>query len=66
MKRVLWLLLSVLLVFIFGAVGCSKVTPDSTVSVVNQCLQCHTDEATLQELAVEEEDPEAEASSGEG
>lgn len=66
MKQVRWLVLPLIVIPILAAIGCSEVSPTPGTSQVNNCLICHTDEATLQELAVEEEHPMPEASSGEG
>ena len=68
MKRLFLLAIGFLFLITFAASGCidDVVSPSPGVEVVSACVTCHTDKEVLQELAVEEEEEESEATTGEG
>jgi len=68
MKRLLLLVTGFLFLIVFAASGCVKdaVNPSPGVEVASSCQACHTDKDTLKDLAVEEEEEESEATTGEG
>ena len=71
MKRLVIAVTVILVLVALTAIGCTNkelIGPSSETGeeVVSTCVACHTDKATLKELATTEEDAKSEATTGEG
>ena len=68
MRRLLLLTTGVLLLIALAASGCTQdlVSPVPGAQIASSCVTCHSDKELLQELAVEEEEPESGETTGEG
>jgi len=72
MKRIIFLAIGVLILVSLVAAGCAKQEPTGLTlgegeEVVSSCVTCHSDKATLKEVATQEPEVEkSEATSGEG
>jgi hypothetical protein len=71
MKKLVAAIAILLILVVLGAVGCTNKglispPPKAEGEVVSNCVTCHTDKATLKELAVEPEEVKSEETTGEG
>ncbi|HEY32067.1 MAG TPA: hypothetical protein G4O10_03040 [Dehalococcoidia bacterium] len=66
MKRVLFIVVSLVLLSVLILAGCEPAPPPPVGEEVSSCVICHTDEDLLQETVSEVEEAVSEETSGEG
>ncbi|HEY96970.1 MAG TPA: hypothetical protein G4O16_02165 [Dehalococcoidia bacterium] len=69
MKKLVMAVPIIIVMIALVAIGCSNkglVGPEDEEELTNSCVDCHTDKALLQELAVVEEEIVSEETTGEG